>query len=96
MYVCSRNNDYNGECMSTSTLAVIGGGCPDPEKCRETCIPCYRRIGHITAFCRPAGGGIPFDECVCDFTGGARCDPTSGPHCPKPPSTSNYFNLTKV
>ena len=81
---------------SACQLAVIGGGCPDPEKCRETCIPCYRRIGHITAFCRPVGGGIPFDECVCDFTGGARCDPTSGPHCPKPPSTSNYFNLTKV
>ncbi|XWS13676.1 hypothetical protein CRYUN_Cryun36dG0058800 [Craigia yunnanensis] len=50
----------NGDCQQ----AVKGGGCPDVSKCVETCRPCYRGVGQITAFCRSAGGGIPFDECA--------------------------------
>lgn len=80
----------NGECQ----LAVTGGGCPDVNKCVETCRPCYRGIGRITAFCRPAGGGIPFDECVCAFSRGAPCNPPGPPKCPgSPPLPTNMTTL---
>ncbi|XVF63073.1 hypothetical protein PTKIN_Ptkin09bG0059500 [Pterospermum kingtungense] len=78
----------NGGCQ----LAVKGGGCPDVNKCVETCSPCYRGVGQITAFCRPAGGGIPFDECICYFSHGAPCNPPGPPKCPGLPPT----NMTLV
>ncbi|GAV80601.1 hypothetical protein CFOL_v3_24061 [Cephalotus follicularis] len=69
-------------------VAVRGGGCPDIKKCIETCLPCFRGIGRINAYCRLAGGGIPFDECICRFSKGAPCYPPSPPRCPKPPSVN--------
>ncbi|OMO85649.1 hypothetical protein COLO4_21519 [Corchorus olitorius] len=68
----------NGDCP----LAVTGGGCPDLNKCTETCRPCYRGVGKVTAFCKPAGGGIPVDQCICDFSEGAPCNPPAPPQCP--------------
>ena len=46
-------------------IAVIGGGCPDIKACLETCRPCYRGVGMVNVYCLPAGGGIPFDQCIC-------------------------------
>lgn len=84
-------------------LAVRGGGCPDDvQECIKLCGPCSRGIGKIVAFCRPAGGGVPFDECVCSFTEGAPCPPPGPPRCPgpwQPPPASNAeisFNQTHV
>ncbi|KAJ0093099.1 hypothetical protein Patl1_25312 [Pistacia atlantica] len=65
-------------------LAVRGGGCPDVNACVAICEPCYRGIGKIRAFCRSAGGGIPFDECICSFSKGAPCNPPAPPKCPGP------------
>lgn len=67
-------------------VAVIGGGCPNPAACVETCRPCYKGIGEVKAFCRPAGGGIPYDQCICSFAKGAPCNP---PGCPKSPPYVN-------
>jgi hypothetical protein len=75
-------------------LAVIGGGCPNLNECMLTCQPCYRGVGRITAFCRPAGGGIPFDQCICSFKKGAPCSPKGPPKCPRPPATILYINQT--
>ncbi|KAH9703946.1 putative ribosomal large subunit pseudouridine synthase SVR1 [Citrus sinensis] len=84
-------------------LAVRGGGCPDDvQECIKLCGPCFRGIGKVVAFCRPAGGGVPFDECVCSFTEGAPCPPPGPPRCPgpwQPPPASNAeisFNQTHV
>lgn len=68
--------------VAACTQAVIGGGCPDVKQCVEVCRPCYRGIGQISVFCRPAGGGIPVDQCVCSFKSGAPCNPPSPPRCP--------------
>ncbi|XP_039016891.1 uncharacterized protein LOC120147639 isoform X1 [Hibiscus syriacus] len=70
-------------------LAVKGGGCPEVNRCVETCRPCYRGVGQITAFCRSAGGGIPFDECVCYFSHGAPCNLPAPPQCPAHPTNNN-------
>jgi hypothetical protein len=48
-------------------LAVISGGCPNEDECMLTCQPCYRGFRVISAFCRPSGGGIPFDQCICSL-----------------------------
>ncbi|GAY58336.1 hypothetical protein CUMW_186290 [Citrus unshiu] len=81
-------------------VTVRGGGCPgDVEECVKLCGPCWRRIGKVTAFCRSAGGGIPFDECVCSFSDGAPCPPPDPPRCPgpwSPPSPQITFNQTHV
>ncbi|KAI6691087.1 hypothetical protein NL676_027915 [Syzygium grande] len=68
--------------VEACSIAVVGGGCPDHEKCRETCIPCWRGVGQIASYCRPAGGGIPYDQCICDFKNGAPCPPPGLPKCP--------------
>lgn len=81
----------NAKCQ----LAVIGGGCPDTRACLETCRPCYRGYGIISVFCRPAGGGIPFDECICEFKKGAPCNPIGPPRCPKPPA-ARFINETST
>ncbi|KAG4182647.1 hypothetical protein ERO13_A09G056800v2 [Gossypium hirsutum] len=70
-------------------LAVKGGGCPKVKQCAETCRPLYRGIGQITAFCRSAGGGIPFDECMCYFSHGAPCKLPAPPQCPGHPVVNN-------
>lgn len=70
-------------------LAVKGGGCPEVKQCVETCRPCYRGIGQLTAFCRSAGGGIPFDECMCYFSHGAPCKLPAPPQCPAHPVVIN-------
>ncbi|KAG4910401.1 hypothetical protein JHK82_056427 [Glycine max] len=65
-------------------LSVIGGGCPDLKECTETCRPCYRGIGEVHAYCVPASGGIPYDQCVCRMMNGAPCNPAGPPICPRP------------
>uniref|UniRef100_A0A2N9F5P5 Uncharacterized protein n=1 Tax=Fagus sylvatica TaxID=28930 RepID=A0A2N9F5P5_FAGSY len=78
-------------------LAVIGGGCPDYNACVETCRPCFRGIGSVAVYCRPAGGGIPYDQCVCRMKHGAPCDPPAPPQCPRPwpPHAATASNLNE-
>ncbi|KAI4317870.1 hypothetical protein L6164_025701 [Bauhinia variegata] len=84
--------------VSGCQQAVIGGGCPDLSQCMETCRPCYRGIGEVHVFCRPAGGGILFDECVCSMEKGAPCNPPGPPQCPRPwpPPATSATNLTET
>ncbi|KAL4642328.1 hypothetical protein ACB092_02G008400, partial [Castanea dentata] len=63
-------------------IAVISGGCPDIKTCLVTCRPCYRGVGMVNVYCGPAGGGIPFDQCICRISRGAPCSPVGPPHCP--------------
>ncbi|KAK4758429.1 hypothetical protein SAY87_019730 [Trapa incisa] len=72
------------------TVSVIGGGCPNLAACTETCRPCYIGNGQIRAFCQPAGGGIPYDQCICSFYEGAPCIPRG---CPKQPPLSVTTSL---
>ncbi|GMN46736.1 hypothetical protein TIFTF001_015931 [Ficus carica] len=67
-------------------VSVVGGGCPNVAACRQTCSPCYRGVGRVAAYCRAAGGGIPYESCVCSFSGGAPCPPPGPPRCPNPPA----------
>ncbi|KAJ0093098.1 hypothetical protein Patl1_25313 [Pistacia atlantica] len=78
--------------------ATIGGGCPDVSKCVELCRPCYRGVGIIAVFCRAAGGGIPYDQCICSFKRGAPCDPPAPPRCPAlwSPPVENTLNGTLI
>ncbi|GKV42427.1 hypothetical protein SLEP1_g49834 [Rubroshorea leprosula] len=83
IFISERRSSVNAGC----TYAVPGGGCPDVQKClNDVCRPCYRGVGRIEAVCRAAGGGIPFDECLCIFKNGAPCNPPAPPKCPGPPA----------
>ncbi|KAJ4822092.1 hypothetical protein Tsubulata_041577 [Turnera subulata] len=61
-------------------LSKMGGGCPDINKCIQTCNPCYRGIGEIVAACASTTGE-PWQECRCYFNKGAPC-PHGPPKCP--------------
>lgn len=52
-------------------------------------------VGEIHAYCRPAGGGVPFNECVCSMQKGASCNVTRPPQCPRPwpPPSSGDSNV---
>ena len=75
-------------------LAVIGGGCPNEDECMLTCQPCYWGFRVISAFCRPSGGGIQIDQCICSFKKGVPCSPCGPPKCLRPPATLLYINQT--
>ncbi|KAF5736884.1 hypothetical protein HS088_TW14G01039 [Tripterygium wilfordii] len=81
---------------TTCELATRGGGCPNVKECVEVCRPCYRGIGQILVYCHSAGGGVPFDECMCRFTKGAPCNPSAPPRCPNlwPPQDAGALNGT--
>ncbi|KAL3507868.1 hypothetical protein ACH5RR_033250 [Cinchona calisaya] len=73
-------------------LDSIGGGCPDINKCMETCRPCYRGKGVVYYFCVAPGGGINYWRCRCTFEKGAPCPPVGPPTCPAPPLLGRDFH----
>ncbi|TXG72094.1 hypothetical protein EZV62_000673 [Acer yangbiense] len=76
--------------------ATIGGGCPDVKQCEETCLPCYRGVGIVRAYCSAPGGDIPYAQCICTFLEGAPCEPPAPPRCPAlwPPPSHLALNKT--
>ncbi|KAM0985710.1 hypothetical protein ACFX13_013170 [Malus domestica] len=80
----------NADCY----LATIGGGCPDKHQCEITCSTCNRGVGEVRSFCKPGGGGIPYEQCVCVMAKGAPCSPPPPPKCPDWPRALSATNVT--